>query len=295
VRSRRGFVLAIVAGALAFSALPGSSATSIKLIAHRGGAGLWPENTMLAFRNAAALFGGSGVPGWLELDTQFTKDKILIVLHDATLDRTTDCAGPVVQKRASVVTGCDADPDPGHFEGVPLLSQVLAEAKTNGWRLMIEIKDIPNEPGFDPDCIELADALHDAVGAAGFSKKNLIVQSFWPPCLDRLELTAPAMKTLLLTISTLVSDVTGVDTPVPVGFTLTANMLYAASHRYEYSAPDQDSIDLTKPVVNAAHLLGLQVVTWTVDDAATMRKLRNMGIDGIISNRPDLLIATLAA
>jgi glycerophosphoryl diester phosphodiesterase len=160
---------------------------------------------------------------------------------------------------------------------------------------MIEIKDIPGEPGFDPECIELADALRAAVGAAHFPKKNLIVQSFWPMCLDRLELTAPAIPTLLLTTSTLVEDVTGISTPVPVGFTLIANALYATVHRYEYSAPDQDAIDLRKNVITVAHLLGRQVVTWTVDDAATMRRLSRAGIDGIISNRPDLLISTLAA
>lgn len=292
MKSHRVIVAALVAGALALAPVPALSARPVKLIAHRGGAGLWPENTLTAFRNAHALFTSAGVPGWLEMDVQFTSDHKLVVMHDATLDRTTDCSGPVVEKTVDEVMNCDADPGPG-VEGVPTLAQVLEEGRANGWRLVVEIKDIPGEPGFDVDCRELADALRGRVNAAGFPKKRLIVESFWPFCLDRLELKDPAIATLLLTSSSTINELAGLTTPVPLGFLLTANALYATLHGFEYSSPDQDTIDLVHPVVVAAQLLGRKVVVWTVDDPDRMSHLAAIGVDGIISDYPDRLIATL--
>jgi glycerophosphoryl diester phosphodiesterase len=81
---------------------------------------------------------------------------------------------------------------------------------------------------------------------------------------------------------------------VPLGFTLAENAVFSTLRNYEYISPDQDAPDLIAPVVDAAHLLGRQVVVWTVDDAARMTELAGIGVDGIISNRPDLLIAALA-
>ena len=292
MRFKRALALGLAAGIMAIASIPAGAADAPLLIAHRGGAGLWPENTMGAFRNAHALFSAADVPGWIELDTQFTSDKTLVVIHDATLDRTTDCSGPVVQKPVAVVTQCDADPDPLVFDPVPTLAQVLAEGRSAGWRLVVEIKDIPGEPGFDVDCTELADALKAAVNEAGFPTQTLIVQSFWPLCLDRLERSAPAIATLLLTSSSTFNDLAGIVAPVPLGFTLTANAVFATMRGYESSAPDQDTIDLIGPVVTVAHLLGRKVVVWTVDDVGRMQQLASIGVDGIISDRPDLLVAT---
>ncbi|MGH2726602.1 MAG: glycerophosphodiester phosphodiesterase [Actinomycetota bacterium] len=193
MRGPRFLAVAAAAAVLALSVPPSGAATPPILIAHRGGAELWPENTMGAFTNAHALFASAGVPGWIELDTQFTSDHVLVVIHDATLDATTDCSGAVVDQPASTVTACDADPGPG-VDPVPALAEVLEAGSDGGWRLMIEIKDIPGEPGFDADCNELADALRSAVGAAGFPTENLIVESFWPLCLERLERTLPRSR-----------------------------------------------------------------------------------------------------
>ena len=296
MRLKGSFRLTVVAGAVALAMVPARAATPPMLIAHRGGADLAAENTMGAFRNAHTLFSAAGVPGWIELDTQFTSDGVLVVIHDATLDRTTDCSGAVVEQPAAVVTRCDADPDPLIVDPVPTLAQVLDEGgePEAGWRLVVEIKDIPGEPGFDPDCNELADALVAAVASAAFPTGDLIVQSFWPLCLDRLETKAPAIATLLLTSSSTINDLAGLATPVPLGFTLTMNVVYSTLRGYEHSAPDQDAPDLIGPVVTAAHLLGRTVVVWTVDDPARMAALAAIGVDGIISDRPDLLIATFA-
>jgi glycerophosphoryl diester phosphodiesterase len=285
---------ALLAILVSFALVPASSATAPILVAHRGGADLWPENTMTAFRNSHALFADAGVPGWIELDTQFTLDHVMVVLHDATLDRTTNCTGPVVEMSVNEVTQCDADPDPEAVDTVPTVAQVLDEGRAGGWQLMIEIKNIPGEPGFDVDCNALADALVAAVDDASFPREDLIVESFWPLCLERLGSRAPDIATLLLTSSATINEITGIDTPVPLGFTLTLNAAFATLRNYEYSSPDQDTIDLIGPVVDVAHLLGRKVVVWTVDDPARMTELAGIGVDGIISNRPDLLIDALS-
>lgn len=290
MRIPRIVALTLVAGMVAVALIPASAASPPMLLAHRGGAGLWPENTMTAFTNADALFDGAGVPGWIELDTQFTSDSVLVVIHDATLDRTTDCTGPVVEQPAEVVTQCDADPDPIAVDTVPTLAEVLSAAVAGGWRLAIEIKDIPGEPGFNAPCTALADSLIADVSAAGFPPEDLIVQTFWPLCLDRIESKAPAIATLLLTGSDSINAVTGIATPVPLGFLLTVNAAFATLRAYEYSAPDQDTLDLIGPVVTAAHVLGRKVVVWTVNDPARMAQLAAIGVDGIISDRPDFLI-----
>ncbi len=119
---------------------------------------------------------------------------------------------------------------------------------------------------------------------------DLIVQSFWPLCLERLELAAPSIPTLLLTSSTTANDLLGVETPVPLGFTLAENAAVSAARGYEYSAPDEASPDLIAPVVAAAQALGRRVVTWTVNDVTRMREVASLGVDGIISDRPDRLL-----
>ncbi len=291
MRSSRLLPIAAAAAVLGLSIAASGAPSDPMLIAHRGGAGLWPENTMGAFRNAHALFTAAGVPGWLELDTQFTSDQVLVVIHDATLDGTTDCSGAVVDQPASTVTACDADPGPA-VDPVPALAQILSEGRDSGWRLMIEIKNIPGEPGFDADCNELAAGLVAEIDAAVFPTENLIVESFYPLCLDRLESTAPEIATLLLTSSSTINDLTGIATPIPLGFTLTENAIVATLRGYEYSAPDQAAPDLIGPVVNLAHVLGRRVIVWTVDEVARMQELAAIGVDGLISDRPDLLVST---
>jgi glycerophosphoryl diester phosphodiesterase len=293
VRALRVLIVTLVVAILIVTLLPASALNTPMLIAHRGGAGLWAENTMGAFRNAHSLFSAANVPGWIELDVQFTSDDVLVVIHDATLDRTTNCTGAVVDKPAAEVTRCDADPNPQIVDPVPTFRQVLTEGRVAGWRLVVEIKDIPGEPGFDPDCNELADALIAEVAATGFPPQDILVQSFWPLCLDRMEQKQPAIATLLLTSSSTINDLARLATPVPLGFPLTSNVLFSTLRGYEYSAVDQHSPDLIGPVVDIAHVLGRKVVVWTVDEPARMAELAAIGVDGIISDRPDLLIATL--
>jgi glycerophosphoryl diester phosphodiesterase len=179
------------------------------------------------------------------------------------------------------------------FEPIPTLEQVMTEGAdpTAGWRLVVEIKDIPGEPGFDVDCVELAGALVRTARRTGFPAGRLIVQSFWPFCLDEVARLAPAIQTLFLTSSSAISDVTGL--PLPLGFTMTENALFATLRGYDISAPDHTAPDLNALTVSAAHLLGRRVVVWTPNTTPRMRALARMGVDGLISDYPDRLIQAL--
>lgn len=279
-------VLALAAGGPAAARPP--TAAGPDVYAHRGGAGIAPENTLGAFRQAHRLFGRQGV--WLELDTQLTADGMPVVIHDHTLDRTTDCIGEVIHKTAAEVTACDASlafPGWRHREPVPTLEQTLTEGKRRGWRLSVELKNIPGESNFDPTGTTLADAVVEVVARVGFPAERIVVQSFWPPSLDRIEQRAPALATALLTTSQLPGA------PPGVGFNLTENAAFATARGYEISSPDHRSPDLSTTTVSLAQALGRQVVVWTVNDPAGMTRAAAWGVDGIISDRPDLAYAVL--
>jgi glycerophosphoryl diester phosphodiesterase len=96
----------VLAAALLVLPTPAKAAADVVVYAHRGGAGLAPENTLGAFRQTAARFGERGV--WLELDTQLTADGELVVMHDDTVDRTTDCSGEVNAFTLAALAPCDA-------------------------------------------------------------------------------------------------------------------------------------------------------------------------------------------
>ncbi|HEY9546194.1 MAG TPA: glycerophosphodiester phosphodiesterase family protein, partial [Solimonas sp.] len=148
-------------GTAASCPVPGTPLIS----AHRGGAAYAPENTMTAFANAARL----GVDE-LEMDTQLTADGELVVIHDDTLDRTTNCSGSVGAMTLADIEACDAaywfapgqdvtvpaddrdHPLRGHGIHVPTLRDVLDwhAALPCQPRLSIEIKNIPGEANFDP-------------------------------------------------------------------------------------------------------------------------------------------------
>jgi glycerophosphoryl diester phosphodiesterase len=226
---------------------------------------------------------------WLELDTQLTSDGVLVVMHDDSLDRTTNCTGKVIEKTAAEVTACDARrvfPTWPRPEYVPTLEQVLREGRRHQWRLSVEIKNIPGEANFDPAGLTVADALLDLVATTGFPPERLIIQSFWPASLEEIERKAPNLATALLTTSQLPSA------PPGVGFNVTSNAAFSTLRNYDIASPDYASVDGGADAVGAAQRLGRQVVVWTVDDPAAIAMVTGWGVDGIISNRPDLVYAS---
>ncbi|MCA1830039.1 MAG: glycerophosphodiester phosphodiesterase [Actinobacteria bacterium] len=286
MRTRALIVLALAVASVAPAARASGSTT---IYAHRGGAGLAPENTLGAFRQAEQRFGARGV--WLEMDVQLDAEGELVVIHDPTLDRTTtNCTGNVSAHTTAQLQQCDARktfPAWPVFEPVPRFTDVLREATGGGWLLFPEIKNIPGEDDFDPTGIAAASVLVADVRASGIDPAHVVVQSFFPTSLDYLEVHAPDIATSLLTTSQLPGA------PPSVGFNVTENVAYAKARGYEQAEPDDASPDLGPQTIAAAHALGVPVAVWTVDDPVRIAGLAAAGVDGIVTNRPDLAFEAL--
>ena len=248
-------------------------------IAHRGGAGLWPENTLYAFERAAAL--GVDV---IETDVRVTADGELVVFHDESVERTTDGAGRVGALTLAELKRLDAayrfSPDGGRsfpVRGsgvtVPTLREVFAALPQ--MRFNIEPKQaVP----------PLAAPLCRLIREYGMTERVLIA-SFRGATLDEFRRECPEVAT---------SAATG---EVASFLTLQGAGL-AASYSPEMQAlqvPEQvGSLRvLTRNFVEAAHGRNLRVHAWTVNAEGDMRRLVEMGVDGIMTDYPDQLLKVL--
>ncbi|MDE2742828.1 MAG: glycerophosphodiester phosphodiesterase family protein [Gemmatimonadota bacterium] len=234
-------------------------------IAHRGasGPGLAPENTLVACEKALQI----GVD-MLEIDVHATRDGQIVVLHDAALDRTTNGTGLVADLLGEEVRQFDA----GRWfsadfadERVPLLEEVLDLAR-NQAVVLIEIK-----------ADGIAERVLQVIEAAN-AVERVVVQAFNPQTVRRLNLLAPTLPTALLVgqLPTTPSRVRArrlVRQVLQVGANALA-MWYAA---------------LTPPFLEEMRQRGIAVWAWTVDEDIAMRDLATMGVQGIITNRPDQL------
>ncbi len=282
--------MALTAGVL--TSLPAAAADPGPLVsAHRGGAAYAPENTMAAFRNAVRL----GVDE-LESDVQATSDGVLVLLHDDTLDRTTDCTGPVLEKTFEQLQRCDAafwwSPGPsltvrtpaavhplrGTGVRVPRLSELLTYARGLDVRLSLEVKNIPGEANFDVAGTTVATALVGALGASGISRDRLLVQSFFPTSLEAVKRLDPRLPTQFLTSS-------------GTGQTATAALAYTVARDHQVLAPDDTAPDLRGPLVDAAHAAGRRVATYTPDTREALQAAVALGVDTVITDRPACLLA----
>jgi len=225
-------------------------------IAHRGGAGLASENTLEAFGRSYAL----GVR-YLETDVRLTSDGQLIAFHDATLGRTTPDRGRVRMRTLAELTRI---PLLGGGRIAPL-ARLLADFPDAGFALDVKSGDVVR-----PLARLLQEtASADRVCVAGASDNRLrLVRDLVGPQLS----TALGWRSLL--------DLTrGRGTPrVPAG------CRYAHVPLRIGPVPVFDA-----DVLARAHDAGLGIVVWTVDRAETMRRLLDLGVDGIITDRPDVL------
>jgi len=253
---------------------------SIDVHAHRGGAGLAPENTLAAFRNALAM--GVDV---LEMDLHVTADGEVVVIHDPTLQRTTTGRGYVRDTTLADLQRLDAGSwFNAQFAGerVPTLRSVFDLVRASGnsrVRFNIETKYEPAAPAPPQDFEERALRV---IREAGMTDR-VIIQSFYYPSLTRVKTLDRSVVTSALRAAT---DAT----PDPVAVVRSAPAdIYSPSIRL-----------VSRATVDAVHRAGIPIVPWTVDDPAQMERLLEIGIgslrgDGIITNYPDRLIALLRA
>lgn len=244
--------------------------------AHRGGAGLWPENTLLAFREAIAL----GIRH-LETDLHRTRDGHLVTLHDPTVERTTDGRGRATDLTLAELRRLDAGhgftrdgvtfPFRGQGVRIPTLEEVLALHPD--LRVNLEIKS--------PDPASLRAVwgfiehhrVHDRVLIG--SEHSSVLQAFRALSRGRVATSAGMREVLRFWLATRVGR--------------------GPRRRPDYDAlqvpPTHGVLTVVDPrLVAAAHRHGLHVHVWTVDDEAEMRRLIDLGVDGLMSDRPDRLV-----
>ena len=256
---------------------------------HRGGSIVngqprYPENTLPAFRHSARA-------GFvLELDVKLTKDRVPVVIHDATLDRTTPCTGRVADKTlAELRPACDSDilgsegnsiqlaAGDRRRAPIPTLREVLELARDTGARLNLEIKNLPTDPDFDGTSA-FANRVMDTITdpSIGFPPSHLIIQSFWPPNLDVAKQRLPGVETSLLSAGP--------------GNQSTVN--FAKSRGYDWLSP---SWPTPPDVIAATHAAGLRIVPYTIDTAPDIAAAARAGVDALITNDPTLARRVVAA
>lgn len=241
------------------------------LTGHRGAAGLAPENTLASVRKALEL----GVDR-VEVDVQQTKDGVVICMHDRTLDRTTDMQGQVRTgnwaelQQAKANVGFEKEfPD----ERIPTLEEVMREVKGKA-ELVIEIKDGNSYyPGIE-DRVAALIKKYDAWGWAP-------VHTFNDEALFHLHTKHPKVRLQKLFV------VKVPWLPVMLDFGLHWGRLE------DYPFVEAFSVHrafVTEDVIGRARAMGKKVHVWTVNNPDQAAELIDMGVDGIISDRPDLML-----
>lgn len=287
---------------------------------HRGARGLWPENTLAGFARTL----GVGVSA-LELDCAVTRDGVVVVTHDPELnpDVTRDAQGRFLTAPGPPILGLsfaqlqsydvgrlrpDSDyaarfpaQQPIDGQRIPRLRDVLTLVRTRGGgrvRLDIEVKTFPEQPqrAAAPEVFAAAlQADFEATGAAAM----VTVMAFDFGVLSAVRRRMPSLSTVALTEEQAGEDTVRIGAPAvspwlggldPRSFGNSVVRLVKATGASTWGP---DFKDLNAARVAEAHALGLRVVPWTVNEESDMQRMLELGVDGMTSDRPDLLRAFL--
>ena len=246
------------------------------LIAHRGGAGLAPENTMAAFRNSFELWH----PDMFELDVHATADGQCVVIHDPTVNRTTNGMGRVDSMSLAQLQKLDAgyrfSPDGGvtyPYRGkgvrIPLFEEVLTSFPE--MRITVELKTAAAQnPLFE--VIERHQA-HERIVMAGEKREYRTELGRWQGCVSACREDAIPFYVLHT---------------LRLGFlgNIKANVVQMPEYLGEKRA-------LSPRLVKELHAKGVHVHIWTVNDIDDMRRMLDWGVDGLVTDYPDRLARLL--
>src|SRR3989344_4304266 len=225
-------------------------------IGHRGAYGYAPENTLKSFQKAIEL--GVDV---IELDVQVCKSGELVVIHDDTVDRTTNGSGLVKKLKLTDLKKFDA----GKGERIPILEEVLGLVNRKV-RVNIELKG----PKTAKPVMRL---INEYIKNKGWNLDDFVISSF-----SRKELKAARRLNPLISIGFLISRFRLLD-----HWWLT----FAKKIRADFIGP---SLKITsKRLIRKAHKHGLRVYVWTVNESTDIEIMRKWGADGVFSNFPDRL------
>jgi glycerophosphoryl diester phosphodiesterase len=258
---------------------PWAAADRPLVFAHRGGSLLAPENTLAAFDRAVA----EGVDG-LEMDVHLSRDGQAVVCHDATVDRTTNATGAIASMTSRELAAVDAGwnfssgngarPFRGRGLGIPTLREVVA--RHPGVRLIVEMKD--NEP---PLAEAVLDVLRDQDALA-----RACLGSFHADVLALVRRLQPQVAT------------SGASSEVRWALYRSWFGLFPRSTAYRaLQVPERREATriVTPRFVRAAHRAGLAVQVWVVNAPEDMRRLLSWGVDGLITDRPDVAMGVVTA
>ena len=252
------------------------------MFAHRGGGALAPENTIAAFDRGLA----AGADG-LELDVRLSRDGLVVVHHDATLERTTNLAGPVASRTVDELARADAGysfrrvagavlpdsaadfPFRGRGVNIPTLAGVLQK-----------YRDVPIVVELKVNRVELARAVVEAVRRAD-AVDRVCLGSFGRRVLREARRLEPAMATSAAREE--------------VRWALYRSWCRWPAPRVNYSGyqvPEWSGRThvVSRRFVADSHKAGLGVHVWTVDAEADAGRLLDWGVDGLITDRPDIIV-----
>ncbi|WP_435768771.1 glycerophosphodiester phosphodiesterase [Nocardioides sp. SYSU DS0651] len=264
----------------AAAAVEGDQPEHVRVVntAHRGASAYAPENTLAAF-----AVGIEQRSDWIESDVQLSKDGVPILMHDTTLARTTDVEqvfpGRAPWQVRDFTLAEIKQLDAGSWKGaafagepVPTLAEMVEQVRRSRSGILMEIKAPHLYPGIERAVADVFAGFPGYVRSAVASGR-LAVQSFdWG-----------SMRTYA-----------AIQPAVPVGLLGTPRVeeLPALAAFAEQINPNHGTYD--KAYVDAVHAAGMTVHTWTIDDPARMHVVLDRGVDGVITNRPDVLEQVLA-
>ncbi len=239
------------------------------VVAHRGASALYPENTLPAFEGA--IDAGADL---VELDVRLTADGEPVILHDLDVSITTSGRGRVHELTLAEVKQLDASKGRAESAEVPTLREAL-ELLSGRAGVNIEIKNLPQEPSFDSPKEAAVEKTLSTLHDVAFSGPVVICSFNWLS-IERVRELEPGIPTGFLTVAAIDPW---------------ASLTYVKAKGHSLALPHVVSLDGAGPeFVEAAHTDGVRIGTWTVDDAATIERLFEMGVDALATNDPGAAI-----
>jgi len=246
-----------------------------RVFAHRGGSALAPENTVAAFETGLRV----GADG-LELDVHLAADQVPVVIHDETLDRTTNAVGPVAARTAAELARLDAG---WHFEGpradFPFRGQGLGVPRLRD--VLMRHRAVPIIIEMKVDSEVMAARVADDIRAAG-AEATVCAAGYGST-------SAAVIRRLLPVVAT---SACHVEVRLAV-YRSWGGWPVKRPPFGGYQVPEHAGrVRIVSPrFIRHAHAAGLEVQIWTVDTEADMERFLAWGADALISNRPDLAVA----
>ena len=279
-------LLAIALGVLTLTSKPAQPMAVLNrfaaqplVIAHRGGKGLWPENSLFAFQRASAL----GVD-MLEMDLHLSRDGELVVIHDRTLERTTNGEGPVAALSLEQLQALDAGynwsadggqsyPYRGQGIRIPSFIEVLEHTPAKAKVIEIKVPDVGMEA-------LLCDAL-----TAHQQLDRVIVGSFYDRSLQLFREQCPGVATS--------AGPGSVRMLVALNWVGLGSLLSPSYQALQIPEAHNGLAIASPSLLKAAALRGLNVQLWTINEQPDMRRLLDLGAHALITDYPDRALQVL--